>query len=122
MADGKAVDGLPELDLGNLALLNDRGTGGHPVALTAARDEVTQLPPWFLGETPDESGRLHNATACVVILVESEGDLGDLAAFYFYFYSYNRGADITRVLEPIKGMLEENLEPGMHFGDHVGDW
>lgn len=121
MANGKPVDGLPELDLDNLALLNDRGLDGEPVALTAI-DEVTQLPAWFLGEAPDETGRLHNATACVVVLVESEGDPGDLAAFYFYFYSYNRGANITQVLEPLKGMLEEDLEPGMNFGDHVGDW
>lgn len=119
--NGEPVDGLPELDLDNLALLNDRGLDGNPVALTAI-DEVTEMPAWFLGETPDESGKLHNATACVVVLVESEGSSGDLAAFYFYFYSYNRGANITQVLEPIKGMLEKELEPGMNFGDHVGDW
>ncbi|KAJ0118655.1 vacuolar protein sorting-associated protein 62 [Diaporthe amygdali] len=122
MVDGEPLDGLPELDLDNLALLNDRGPDGSPVALTAASGEVTHLPAWLLGETPDETGTLHNATACVVILVEFEGESGDLGAFYFYFYSYNRGANITQVLEPIKGMLEGDVEPGMHFGDHVGDW
>lgn len=121
MVNGEPVDGLPELDLDNLALLNDRGLDGRPVALTAG-DEVTQVPDWFLGETPDETGTLKNATACVVILVESEGDSNDLAAFYFYFYSYNRGANSTQVLEPIKSMIEKDIEPGMHFGDHVGDW
>lgn len=118
----KPVAGLPEVDLDNLALLNNRGHSGDPVALTSIGDEVTQLPDWFLGETPDESGALHNATACVVILVESTLDAGDLDAFYFYFYSYNRGPNIFQVLEPITGMLEEKIEPGMHFGDHVGDW
>ncbi|KAL1847994.1 hypothetical protein Daus18300_013754 [Diaporthe australafricana] len=122
MVDGEAVEGLPELNLDNLAVLNDDGLDDGPVALTSADDEVTQLPTWLLGETPDETGTLHNATACVVILVESEGGSGDLGAYYFYFYSYNRGPNITQVLEPIKGMLEEGLEPGMHFGDHVGDW
>lgn len=120
-ANGKPIDELPELDLDNLALLNDRGLDGNPVALTAI-DEVTQLPAWFRGENPDESGRLHNATACVVVLVDSEGSSGDLAAFYFYFYSYNRGANSTQVLEPIKSMIEKDIEPGMNFGDHVGDW
>ncbi|KAI7780542.1 hypothetical protein LA080_015943 [Diaporthe eres] len=119
--NGEPLDGLPELGLDNLALLNNKGLDGSPIALTAI-DEVTELPSWFLGETPDESGRLHNATACVVILVESDGVSGDLAAFYFYFYSYNRGPNITQVLEPIKSMLEEDIEPGMNFGDHVGDW
>lgn len=121
MVDGELVDGLPELGLDNLALLNDRESDGAPVALTAS-DDVTQVPVWFLGETPDETGRLHNATACVVILVESEGDSDDLAAFYFYFYSYNRGPNSTQVLEPLKSMIEKDIEPGMHFGDHLGDW
>lgn len=122
MVNGTPVDGLPELDLDNLALLNDKGLDGLPVALTAEPEHVTELPPWILGETPDESGTLHNATACVVVVVESEADPGDVAAFYFYFYSYNRGANITRVLEPIRGMIEKETEPGMFFGDHVGDW
>ncbi|KAJ4416806.1 hypothetical protein N0V82_006535 [Gnomoniopsis sp. IMI 355080] len=121
MVHGEPVDGLPELDLDNLALLEDGGAHNSPIALTA-RDEITQLPAWLFGETPDESGTLHNSTACVVILVESVVDSSDLGVFYFYFYSYNRGANITQVLQPIKGLIEGNIEPGMHFGDHVGDW
>ena len=116
----KAVSGLPELDLDNLALLNER-SDKDPVALTA-NDDVTDLPPWFFGVIPDESGRPQNATPCVVILVEPEAGSGDADAFYFYFYSYNRGPNIFQVLEPIMGMLEEKIEPGIHFGDHVGDW
>lgn len=121
MVDGESVGGLPELGLDNLALLDDREMDGEPIALTSD-DDVTNLPVWLLGETPDESGTLHNATACVVVLVESEGDSIDLAAFYFYFYSYNRGANVTRVLEPLRSMIEADTEPGMYFGDHVGDW
>ena len=48
----KAVSGLPELDLDNLALLNER-SDKDPVALTA-NDDVTDLPPWFFGVIPDE--------------------------------------------------------------------
>lgn len=123
MVNGRPVNGLPKLDLDNLALLDDRELDGGPVALTADEDVTdSELPAWLLGQTPDESGTLHNATACVVILVDSEGDSSELTAFYFYFYSYNRGATITRVLEPLRSMIEGDIEPGMFFGDHVGDW
>ncbi|KAI1759468.1 hypothetical protein GGR53DRAFT_513523 [Hypoxylon sp. FL1150] len=116
-----AIAGLPELDLDNLALLNTQ-LDSSAVALTA-NDDITALPAWLFGETPDESGRLHNATSCIVIIVESaEGSSDDVDAFYFYFYSYNRGANITQVLAPIKSLIEDGLEDGMHFGDHVGDW
>lgn len=112
------VDGLPELDLDNLSILNE---GPAPVALTAM-DDITMGPAWLYGDTPDKSGRLENSTACVVILVESEQDSRNIDVFYFYFYSYNRGANITQVLEPIQGLLEGKLDHWMNFGDHVGDW
>lgn len=120
----KPVDGLPQaLNLDNLAILNDKATSSNaPVALTAT-DDITKWPSWLDGETPEGSaGELHNATACVVILVESEHSSEDVDAFYFYFYSYNRGANITMVLQPLRGLLEGRLEDNMHFGDHVGDW
>lgn len=121
MAQMEPISGLPELDLDNLALLN-KGPDSPAVALTA-NDDITALPAWLFGEKPDELGRLHNATSCVVILVEAaDGSDDDVDAFYFYFYSYNRGANITQVLPPIKGLIEDGLEDGMHFGDHVGDW
>lgn len=116
------LDGLPNLDLDNLAILNGKSNGNAPVALTAT-DDITKWPSWLNGETPvGSSGDLQNATACVVILVESEQDSRIMDAFYFYFYSYNRGANITMVLEPLRGLLEGKLEDNMHFGDHVGDW
>lgn len=121
MVHMEPIDGLPELDLDNMALLNKRSNNG-PVALTA-NDDITKLPAWLFGEMPDESGRLQNATPCVVILVESEKDPRDMDAFYFYFYSYNRGANISQALPPINGLLEDSdMDHNMHFEDHVGDW
>lgn len=112
----EAIPNLPKLDLDNLALLNDASDG--KVALTS-NDDVTTLPPWLFGHVPDESGRIANATPCVVIAVERSPR--DIDAFFFYFYSYDRGANITQVLEPLNRLIEDT-EHGMHFGDHVGDW
>ncbi|KAL6691239.1 hypothetical protein J3F84DRAFT_167744 [Trichoderma pleuroticola] len=113
-----SIPDLPKLDLDNLALLNDVKTSGGRIALTS-NDDITALPPWLYGSLPDESGRIANATPCVVILVEKSAR--DVDAFFFYFYSYDRGANITQVLEPLNRLIEDT-ENGMHFGDHVGDW
>ncbi|KID79757.1 uncharacterized protein G6M90_00g016330 [Metarhizium brunneum] len=115
-ANQEPVSDLPDLDLNNLALLNNVSSG--QVALTS-NDDVTALPDWLLGQLPDASGRIVNATPCVVILVEQSPR--DVDAFFFYFYSYDRGANITQVLEPLNRLIEDT-EHGMHFGDHVGDW
>lgn len=115
----KPIVGLSGLNLDNLSLLNDKLDSG-PVALTS-NDDVSKLPAWILGEEPDESGRLQNATSCVVILIESGKDSQDIDAFYFYFYSYDRGPNITQILPPINSLVEDTVA-GMHFGDHVGDW
>ncbi|ETS83506.1 hypothetical protein PFICI_05382 [Pestalotiopsis fici W106-1] len=114
------IANLPELDLDNLDLLNDRPEG-NPVALTANED-ITGLPTWLYGETPNEAGLLSNATACAVILVESGENAGDVDAFYFYFYSYDRGPNITQVLPPLNGVLGSRIDTNASFGDHVGDW
>jgi hypothetical protein len=116
--DGKPIPDLPPLDLDNLELLNGIDSGTSQVALTS-NDDVTTSPSWIFGQAPDASGRIANVTACVVILVERSGR--DLDAFYFYFYSYDRGPNITQVMEPLNGLIEDT-EHGMHFGDHVGDW
>lgn len=113
-----SIPNLPKLDLDNLALLNDVDAGGGKIALTS-NDDITGLPEWLYGSLPDESGRIANATPCVVILVEKSAR--DVDAFFFYFYSYDRGANITQVLEPLNRLIEDT-ENGMHFGDHVGDW
>lgn len=110
------IPDLPKLDLDNLAVLNDAATDG--VALTS-NDDVTDLPSWLLGQTPDESGKIANVTACVIVLVEKSSV--DIDAFYWYFYSYDRGPNITQVLEPMNGIFGDD-PPGYHFGDHVGDW
>ncbi|UKZ74667.1 hypothetical protein TrVFT333_002337 [Trichoderma virens FT-333] len=113
-----SVPDLPELDLDSLALLNDVDVGSGEVALTS-NDDITTLPMWLYGSLPDESGRIANATPCAVILVEKSPR--DVDAFFFYFYSYDRGANISQVLEPLNRLIEDT-EHGMHFGDHVGDW
>ena len=114
--DQSPIAGLPKLSLDNLETLNRVKTG--QVALTS-KDDVTTLPAWILGKVPDESGRTVNATPCVVVAVERGPQ--DLDAFYFYFYSYNRGANLTQVMEPVNRLIQD-VEHGMHFGDHVGDW
>lgn len=92
--------------------------GSGQVALTAV-DDVTTLPTWLYGETPDGSGKIQNATSCVVVLVE-RGPI-DIDAFYFYFYSYDRGPNLTQVAEPVNRLVKDDRS-GTHFGDHVGDW
>ncbi|KZL71647.1 vacuolar protein sorting-associated protein 62 [Colletotrichum tofieldiae] len=115
--DGKQVPDIPALDLDNLEILNQFG---DEVALTS-KDDPTTYPAWLLGATPDTDGKIHNATPCVVILVEK--NKRDVDAFYFYFYSYNEGPNVTQVLEPINRMVKgEKAASGMHFGDHIGDW
>lgn len=81
----------------------------------------------MLGSTPDpETGRLaDNATACAVVIVDYEDGVAgeDLDAFYFYFYSYDQGPNITQVLEPLDQLVKgPKAESGMSFGNHVGDW
>lgn len=79
------------------------------------------------GSAPDAStGRLgDNATACAVILVDREDGVAgeDLDAFFFYFYSYDQGPNITQVMEPLDQLVKgPKADTGMHFGNHVGDW
>ncbi|KAH8653631.1 hypothetical protein BX600DRAFT_515886 [Xylariales sp. PMI_506] len=114
--DQQPVPGVPELDLDNLAVLN--GVDGNPVALSAT-DNITTLPAWLFGEAPDASGRIYNATPCVVILVEHSSS--DIDAFFFYFYSFNRGANITQVMEPLNRLIFD-AAGRMNFANHVGDW
>ena len=115
--DGQPIPGLPSLDLDNLEILND---SGDQVSL-ASNDDPTTYPSWFLGDAPDPTGQIHNATPCVVIIVEKNAV--ELDAFYFYFYSWNEGPNITQVIEPLNRILNVGkVATGMHFGDHVGDW
>ena len=115
MTNQEPISGLPQLDLDNLALLND--VDKAQVALTA-NDDITKLPAWLLGEIPDEAGRILNATPCVVIVVEQTAR--DVDAFFFYFYSYDRGANLTQVLDPLGSLVDDT--DGMHYGNHIGDW
>ena len=115
--DYKEVDDVPQLDMDNLEILNPYG---DQVALTS-NDDPTTYPAWLLGETPDSTGLTRNSTPCVVILVEKTEEVVD--AFYFYFYSYNEGPNVTQVMEPIDRLLgNEKFDQSNHFGNHVGDW
>ncbi|KAK1675517.1 vacuolar protein sorting-associated protein 62 [Colletotrichum godetiae] len=115
--DGNPISNVATLGLDNLETLN---RFGDEVALTS-NDDPLSYPEWIHGATPDADGRISNATPCVVVLVE-KGER-DLDAFYFYFYSFNEGMNISQVLEPFNRMVKgEKAQSGMHFGDHVGDW
>ncbi|KAH7130944.1 vacuolar protein sorting-associated protein 62 [Dactylonectria macrodidyma] len=117
MLKGKPIPNLPELTLDNLEILNDFG----PHVPLTANDDPTTYPAWLFGEAPDAAGMIHNATPSCVILVERSPI--DLDAFFFYFYSYNEGPNVTQVLEPLNHFVNnEKVESGMHFGDHIGDW
>lgn len=113
----EAIPDLPPLDLDNLEILNEFG---EEVALTS-NDDPTSYPAWLLGEAPDSTGLIHNSTPCVVILVEKSDVVID--AFYFYFYSYNEGPNITQVLEPLDSLIKgKSFDNSKHYGNHVGDW
>lgn len=115
----RPVPGVPALDLDNLDLLNHVDVDVNQVVALTSNDDVTTLPSWLYGETPDEKGRISNATACAVIIVEQSAR--DVDAFFFYFYSYDRGANISQVLEPLNSFAM-GMADGMHYGCHVGDW
>ncbi|KAM3519925.1 hypothetical protein MY4038_009625 [Beauveria bassiana] len=65
--------------------------GENKVALTS-KDDVAKFPPW----------------------------LYDVDAFYFYFYSFDQGGNMTQVKEPLDSFI--GSQDGLHFGSHVGDW
>lgn len=119
-ANYEPVPDLPDLNLENLAVLNEVRDGVAGSAALTSDDDVLLQAPWLLGQEPDaETGRIANVTACVVVLVEKGED--EMDAFYWYFYSYDRGPNITQVTEPLNGIFGDS-PPDYSFGDHVGDW
>jgi hypothetical protein len=116
------ADAFPLLDLDNLSLLNRFGKDGTDVFLTAV-DDISTIPDWVLGEVPDADGALHNSTACAVVAVEHQipRKQNVLDVFYFYFYSWNEGGDITQVVPPLDQLFPDS-KPGDHYGNHLGDW
>ena len=119
MINQELIPDVPELDLDNLDTLNDFMKDAQVALSTTSVDDVTNLAPWLLGETPDAAGNIHNGVPCVVVIVD-KGD-SEMDAFYFYFYSYDRGPNITQVLPPLNSVIK-NTGDGLHFGNHVGDW
>ncbi|KIW87275.1 uncharacterized protein Z519_12178 [Cladophialophora bantiana CBS 173.52] len=120
------TNAMPLRNLENLSLLNRYGKDGTDVYLTAVED-VSVFPDWVLGETPDATGSLRNSTACAVVVVDKKGEDVNrqeqlvLDAFYFYFYSWNEGADILQVVPPLNKLFPDS-KPGDHYGNHLGDW
>ncbi|OOQ85111.1 vacuolar protein sorting-associated protein 62 [Penicillium brasilianum] len=99
-----AIQGAPSpLTLNNLDQLNN--LGNTSVYLTSHEGiAASPEPAWFRGITPDAEGRIGNGTGCAIIVVDH--GKGNVDAFYFYFYPYNKG----------------DIVLGMEFGDHIGDW
>lgn len=126
--DQRPIPDLSQLDLDNLDILNDieARQRWQKVALSSNDElDVTAMPKWLYGTAPDESWRIHDATPCVVILVEKTSR--DLDAFFFYFYSYNQGPNITQVRDPLNSLINYSEKykqelGGFHYGNHVGDW
>ncbi|KAK0748919.1 hypothetical protein B0T18DRAFT_486973 [Schizothecium vesticola] len=58
----------------------------------------------------------------LAVLSGQEKTPRDLDAFYFYFFSFNRGQNISQVSEPVNRMVRLDGKEGTAFGDHVGDW
>ncbi|KAK0241397.1 hypothetical protein EDD85DRAFT_763209 [Armillaria nabsnona] len=96
----------PEVDFASLGFqatlqtLNSITTDAY----LTSNDNVETNPAWLLSTSykPNSSG--YSTAPATIICVEKDGGIVD--AFYFYFYSFNRG----------------NTVLGIRFGNHVGDW
>lgn len=100
-----------DLSLSNLASLNAAGScsidafGDCPVYLTS-RESVPDLPHWLYGVLPDaQTGETTGAVSSAII-VNDHGGNGIVDAFYFYFYAFNLGQNLSNIV----------------LGNHVGDW
>lgn len=103
---GALLTGPSPLNPGNLDSLNAFANGGADVFLTS-NEGIRALPGWFQGTRPASDGSIGSTRASVIVTVAKANNVLD--AFYFYFYSYNQG-----------NWVFDN--PGLEFGDHVGDW
>ncbi|KAG8532474.1 uncharacterized protein KY384_002351 [Bacidia gigantensis] len=118
----------PILNISNLNLLNQYEHGRH-VFLTS-NDDVEDHPPWIKGEQniptkftypPKHSRNLKDynkpktngskpthggySPAPAILITVPKGN-NTLDAFWFFFYSFNRGNSVFNI----------------RFGNHVGDW
>ncbi|TAQ87160.1 hypothetical protein B7494_g4539 [Chlorociboria aeruginascens] len=99
-----SIPNPPTLTLDNLDQLNDYGNyGGEDVYLTSNVD-ITTNPQFLYGVRPDATGKTNDAVSMVIVVTDK--GLGNVDAFYMYFYAYNLG----------------NTVLGNELGDHVGDW
>jgi len=103
---GAPIAAPSPLSPSNLDSLNAFANGGREVYATS-NEGIRALPGWFQGTRPATDGSIGNARASVIVTVNKPNNVVD--AFYFYFYTYNQG-----------NWVFDN--PGLEFGDHVGDW
>ena len=82
---------LPPLTLDNLDVLNRYGNNGTDVYLTA-KDDVSKVPAWINGITPDSNGVVHNGKTCVVIVADKGNGIVD--AFFVMFWAFNWGGRV----------------------------
>ena len=97
----------PDIALQNLSLVNS-GSGctafnACSVYLTA-RETPTRDQPWLHGVLPNANGQTEGATSAAVVVNDHGSGLVD--AYYFYFYAFNQGNNVS----------------GTVIGNHVGDW
>ncbi|KIY53467.1 hypothetical protein FISHEDRAFT_33355 [Fistulina hepatica ATCC 64428] len=98
---------IPEIDYvpvnNDTVTIETLSSYSSDVYLTS-KDNPASSPAWMLSDfnLPDSSGY---STAPATIILADKGN-GVLDAFYFLFYSFNRGSTFVDIV----------------FGDHVGDW
>lgn len=100
--------------------LNGANVGGAPNPLTlqnlddltnsakdiylATNDDFSKTPQWIKGTIPGPDGRAGGTVSSAIVVHDRGG--GQVDAFYFYFFAYNRG----------------NTVLSQELGSHVGDW
>lgn len=70
----------------------------------SSKDRVEDEPAWMLSTENEPSARGMSPAPATIVCVEKED--GILDAFYFMFYSFNKG----------------NTVLGLPMGNHIGDW
>lgn len=107
----RIASGPQDLTLSNLASLNEAGGctidkfDACDVYLTS-RENVPSRPKWLYGVLPDPVTGETTGAVSSAIIVNDHNNSGIVDAFYFYFYAFNLGQNLS----------------GTILGNHVGDW
>lgn len=105
------TSGPEDLSLSNLAALNEAGDCSLNAfdecdLYLTSRDSVPNRPRWLNGTLPNPSTGETEGAVSATVIVNDHGDSNTLDAYYFYFYAFNLGQNLSNVL----------------LGNHVGDW